>query len=308
MKSALTVPGSRCSDVREATDVRADGISVAVSGRSADTGLVLVKDIEEVRAALREGRSGDLLGLAECGWLDAKAGVYQLDDPAKILELAKDAAAFANTGTGGMILVGYATRKENDGEILDQIRPVPRALVDLDRYRKLIREWVVPAPRGFSVDFFDTDAGSGILAIDVPVQPSALLPFVVPGGIVSGGPNRLAAAVPVREADATVWLSQAEIQRRLAAGWTATGQPDVEATEDGRLRAAFMAELYDEEPEGLWTWMAPRPIGLRIGIEGFELRVLVDHLEQAGYLEVDYEENVRLTDAGRRAVSKSRTS
>ena len=24
-----------------------------------------------------------LLGLAECGWLDAKDGVYQLDDPAK---------------------------------------------------------------------------------------------------------------------------------------------------------------------------------------------------------------------------------
>jgi hypothetical protein len=130
---------------------------------------------------------------------------------------------------------------------------------------------------------------------------------VVPGGIVSGGPNRLAAAVPVREADATVWLPQAEIQRRLAAGWTATGQPDVAATEDGRLQAAFMAELYDEEPESPWPWIAPRPIGLRIGIEGFELRVLVDHLEQAGYLEVDYEENVRLTDAGRRAVSKSRT-
>jgi hypothetical protein len=165
---------------------------------------VLVKDIEGARAALRAGRPADLLGLAECGWLDAKAGVYRLDDPAKALELAKDAAAFANTGTGGMILVGYATRKEHDGEILDEIRPVPRALVDLDRYRKFIRERVIPAPRGFSVDFFDTDAKSGILVIDVPVQPSALLPFVVPGAPGPGGPSRLSVAIPVREADATV--------------------------------------------------------------------------------------------------------
>jgi hypothetical protein len=32
-------------------------------------------------------------------------------------------------------------------------------------------------------------------------------------------------AIPVREADATVWLAQAEIQRLLAAGWTAAGGP-----------------------------------------------------------------------------------
>jgi hypothetical protein len=42
-------------------------------------------------------------------------------------------------------------------------------------------------------------------------------------------------------------------------------------------------------------------------IEGHELRLLVDYLEQAGYLETDYEENVQLTAAGRRAVTKSRT-
>jgi Mn-dependent DtxR family transcriptional regulator len=90
-----------------------------------------------------------------------------------------------------------------------------------------------------------------------------------------------------------------------AAVWS--GQPDVAVTEDGRLRAEFMAELHDEDPEALSAWIARRPIGLRIAIEGPELHVLVDHLEQAGYLEIDYEGNVRLTDAGRRAVTNSRT-
>ena len=35
----------------------------------------------------------------------------------------------------------------------------------------------------------------------------------------------MSVAVPVREGDATAWLPQAEIQRLLAAGWTATGGP-----------------------------------------------------------------------------------
>jgi len=161
--------------------------------------------------------------------------------------LVKDVAAFANTGTGGMILVGYSTRKEHDEEILDEVRPVLRALVDLDRYRKLIRERVIPAPRGFSVDFIHTDAESGILVIDVPVQPVTLLPYVVPGPAGTAGPSRLSVAVPVREADATVWLPQTEIQRLLAAGWTATGGPSQEYLTD-LIQQAVTATRRDSPP------------------------------------------------------------
>ncbi len=121
--------------------------------------------------------------------------------------------------------MGYSTRREHGEEILGEVRPVVRALVDLDRYRKLIRERVIPAPRGFSVDFVLTDGESGILVIDVPVQPVALLPYVVSGPAGTAGPSQLSVAVPVREADATVWLPQTEIQRLLTAGWTATGGP-----------------------------------------------------------------------------------
>ena len=77
------------------------------------------------------------------------------------------------------------------------------------------------------------------------------------------------------------------------------------ADEDSQLRAEFMERLYEEFPDAPSTWIAPGPIGLRIGIDfGPELRLLVDHLERAGYLETDYEDNVRLTDAGRREVTK----
>jgi Mn-dependent DtxR family transcriptional regulator len=52
-------------------------------------------------------------------------------------------------------------------------------------------------------------------------------------------------------------------------------------------------------------WIAAGPIGLRIGIDGPEPRSLMYYLEEAGYLETDYEENVRLTEAGRHEVLKS---
>ena len=220
---------------------------IPAGGKSSDTGRVLIKDVEGARAALNAGRPADLLGLAECGWLDVKAGVYQLDDPAKALELAKDVASFANTETGGMILVGYATRREYDREIIDEVRPVRRDLVDLDRYRKVIRERVIPAPRRFSVDFIDADAESGILVIDVPVQPVAPRPHVVPGPTGTGGPSKLSVALRVREADATVWLPQAEIQRLLAAGWTATGGPSQEYLSD-LIRQVVAAARRDSPP------------------------------------------------------------
>lgn len=110
-------------------------------------------DLDGARAALSRGAPAELLGLAECGWFDTKDGVYQRDDPVKSEELVKDVAGFANARTGGLVVVGYSTRKDHDQEVVDALRPVPRALVDLHRYRKLIRERVIPPLRGVSVEW-----------------------------------------------------------------------------------------------------------------------------------------------------------
>ena len=155
--------------------------------------------------------------MAECGWLDVKGGIYDLSDRVKAEELAKDVAEFANAKTGGLLLVGFGTRKDYDGEIIDELRPVPRALVDLDQHRKLIRERVLPPLRNLTVDWIDCGNDAGVLVIDVPAQPPACLPYVVKGSTRS----RDSVAVPIREGDATAWLPQAEVQRLLAAGWTA---------------------------------------------------------------------------------------
>ena len=117
-------------------------------------------------------------------------------------------AGFANALTGGLVVVGFSTRKEHDSEVLDSMRPVPRVHVDLDRHRKLIRERVIPPPRGVSVEWIDCGSDHGLLVIDVPVQPAACLPYVVPGPTRTANVSRMSVAVPVREGDATPLFPQ----------------------------------------------------------------------------------------------------
>jgi hypothetical protein len=79
-----------------------------------DTEPVPVDDLEAARAALRDGKLTDLLGVPECVWLDVKSGIYPLHDTAGAEELVKDVAGFANSRTGGLLLVGFSTRSEHD--------------------------------------------------------------------------------------------------------------------------------------------------------------------------------------------------
>ena len=68
----------------------------------------------------------------------------------------------------------------------------------------------------------------GILQVDVPAQPPARLPHVVSEAAPFPRGSRITVAVPIREGDATAWLSQAEIQRLLSVGWTNAGGPSDE--------------------------------------------------------------------------------
>jgi hypothetical protein len=76
------------------------------------------------------------------------SGIYLLDDQVGAEELAKDVAAFANAKTGGLVLVGFAKRKEHDAEVIDRVRPVARGLVDLDftaRWMKSDHDYLAPS-------------------------------------------------------------------------------------------------------------------------------------------------------------------
>jgi len=196
-----------------------------------DTGVVPSSGLDSAREALRANEPERLLGLAECEWLDVKGGVYVLDQPYGAEELLKDVAAFANAKAGGLLLVGLSTRLENGQEILDQIRPVPREQVDLDRHRKLL-DRITPGPLYVTVDWIDRGDGKGILFIDVPAQPPACLPYIVPGPARTGKDSQQVGALPVRDGDRTRWLTVPDLQRLLAAGWSQKGGHSEEVLRD----------------------------------------------------------------------------
>lgn len=101
-----------------------------------------VNDVSEKLAA-REFQ--DLIGLTECEWLDAKESPYLLDTAKQKLELAKDVSALANA-VGGLILLGYDTVRDllTATEHISAVKEFPLSMVDPDRYRKLIQEYVYP--------------------------------------------------------------------------------------------------------------------------------------------------------------------
>lgn len=90
-------------------------------------------------------------------------------------------------------------------------------------------------------------ATKGILVIEVPAQPPARLPYVVHGPTRSAEVSRRTVAVPIREADATVWLPPSEIQRLMAAGWTATGGPSDNYL-SGLIEQAVRAARHEAPP------------------------------------------------------------
>ncbi|MFL4901710.1 RNA-binding domain-containing protein [Streptomyces sp. MMS24-I2-30] len=187
----------------------------------------MVKDLKSALAALDGNEPVSLLELRETQWLDAKGGPYQLANPKAVEELAKDVAAFANGG-GGIIVIGIATRPEHDEEVLDHIVGLDRAAVNVDQIRKLIRQWITPAPRGVRVGWSGADS-ERVVFIDVPEQAAGTL-FVVPAPVGKpGSPRTDTVAVPMRDGDSTHWLPRAEIQQLLSAGVRASGMPTAQA-------------------------------------------------------------------------------
>jgi hypothetical protein len=134
-------------------------------------------------------------------------------------------AAYATPAAGGLLLIGFKALVEDGEEVVSELGPIPRAKVDVDQYRKIIRERVMPPPRGLRVEWLDCGNARGILVIDIPAQSRAGLPFVIPGPSGNDKTNKLSIAVPVREADGTHWLPQSEIRRLLALGWAEAGGP-----------------------------------------------------------------------------------
>lgn len=168
-------------------------------------------------------------GQPEGQWLDAKGGPYALTgpnrDPLAAWELAKDVAAFANSPTGGLILLGATIRDRGDGETIAGFREFELNRLRRQAYRNHVAQKVFPRVVGFEVIWVErANSGRGLGLLVIPSQDDADKPFLVRG--VVRDRRQLGAHMmwPVRREDDTAVLPRTTT--RAAATWRGTSTSD----------------------------------------------------------------------------------
>ena len=226
---------------------------------------------QEVLDKLATREFDGLIGITEGVWLDAKECPYVLDTMKQKLELAKDVSALANT-LGGIIVLGFDTTRDplTSGERISEVRQFPIGMVDPDRYRKIVLEYVYP-PLDIVVRVFEGIHGNGVAAI--LVDGASNKPYIVSKMIDDAGQNIGAHfGYFERKQDIIPPISVSRIQQQLAAGqqwasveqrlqaieaniasWGRTGpalkRPGItEKVRKDRLKAARIAVERDDAP------------------------------------------------------------
>jgi hypothetical protein len=117
---------------------------------------------------IRASRVDPLVGQPEQDWLDAKRLPSALAQNDQKYELAKDAASFAN-GSGGLIVLGLATVKRNDVDVISRVSEFSLADVNPRRYRDMLNRYVFPRIERLEViRVIGIQAGQGVAVVVVP--------------------------------------------------------------------------------------------------------------------------------------------
>lgn len=169
-------------------------------------------------AVLATARPDAVLGTAESSWLDFKGAPYRLDEDDEKLELAKDVTALANSG-GGVILVGYKTRKEPSTarEIADGVLPVRPDLVDFDRYQKVVEERTFPPLRHLNLRWWPSREDPRVFSIEVPAAADST-PVLVTRVKEEGSRRELLFGVFQRSGDRVSRITAGELHAWIQMG------------------------------------------------------------------------------------------
>lgn len=170
------------------------------------------------RNLIAGGRAGALRGQPESSWIDAKEVPHRTDTEAAAFELAKDVAAFANTGEDALIVYGIRTNAGPGGDVLDVLRPIELALVDLPALRNALRDRVVPLVVDLEVSVVETRGGYGFAWIFIPAQPEYARPVLVRGALCEGKVIGTHVSVPFRVGEDTGHWDASMIHSLIQAG------------------------------------------------------------------------------------------
>jgi hypothetical protein len=189
--------------------------------------------LEDLGAIIKKPAFDLLISEAENQFFDAKATPYLFDagDDSK-REFAKDVSAFANA-TGGYIFIGLVTDRAaiHLGDEVTEIRPIPAAMFDPDRHRKILEEWLHPQPANIRVQFvsYGPDSSKGIGVIHVPKQDDRSKPFLITRSLADKKSTELLFGYAERRVDRAQIRGVAEIQQAIKNGL------DIERTLAARL-------------------------------------------------------------------------
>jgi hypothetical protein len=155
------------------------------------------------RDLVASGHADALRGQPEANWIDAKSEPHRTSTSAETFELAKDVAAFANTGKDAIIVWGFTAPEGPGGDVLDAPRPFKLGSVDLKAVRNKLRDHLIPILTDLEVDVVEVKAGYGYGWIFIPAQPEYVRPVMV-RGVMAG--NKFLGhhiSVPVRVGEDT---------------------------------------------------------------------------------------------------------
>jgi hypothetical protein len=128
------------------------------------------------------GGDWDVLhGTAEDASLEVKQKFYGINDASQRFELALDVASMANLRSGGIIIVGFATVKdEHDQDVIGSTSGLVNLKISTSQVENIINNLVYPAIDGLRVSVFSRNDRK-VLAILIPIQDPKNQPFLVRG-------------------------------------------------------------------------------------------------------------------------------
>src|ERR1700734_3610701 len=180
----------------------------------------------ELGAMLATHNFDGILGTRESNWIDFKSQPYSADPPGSgelskhgRYELCKDVAAFANFGSG-CIVIGFTTTKDplQDRDVATQYSFIDNDLAKIDSYRSALRNGIFPTIQEPRIEWFNPDnSDAGILLIEITPQSNESKPFIL-RRFVDGDETIEAVSIPTRNGDSTDWATPEGIHSELRAG------------------------------------------------------------------------------------------
>ena len=176
---------------------------------------------------LRGGNWEVLKGQPESDWLEAKGEPYDHLGENWKYELAKDVAAFANSPDGGMILLGITTKNRRGDDIIEGRQEFELSRAGRQQYRKHIFEHVYPRVLGLEVEHIPgPEKSRGFVAITIPPQAEADLPFLVQGVLLRGKTLGTHVLLPVRDKAHTAFMDAKALHAHLRVGRQTAAESD----------------------------------------------------------------------------------